>query len=216
MSSFSVRQARTGFSSNAPHGRLGIADRIGLPRSILWAAKLAAVADSHFQIQPKTRKPVMTTRYVALCAAALLAAVALQGTSAHALSMTECSAKYKDAKAAGTLNGMKWNDFRKAQCGSDAAAAPAAAPAAATAAPAAAPAPAPKPAPAPAPVAVGNAVFPNAVDAKYSKESAGKARMETCLDQYRVNKTNNGNGGLKWIQKGGGYYSECTKKLKGA
>ena len=40
----------------------------------------------------------MTTRYVVLCAAAVLAAVALQGTSAHALSMTECSAKYKAAK----------------------------------------------------------------------------------------------------------------------
>jgi hypothetical protein len=25
----------------------------------------------------------------------------------------------------------------------------------------------------------------------------------------------NGNGGLKWIQKGGGYYSECNKRLKG-
>jgi hypothetical protein len=156
----------------------------------------------------------MTTRYVVLCAAAVLAAVALQGTSAHALSMTECSAKYKAAKDAGTLNGMKWNDFRKAQCASDATA-PAAAPAPATAsAPAAAPAP--KPAPAAAPVATGNAVFPSAVDAKYSKESAGKARMETCLDQYKANKTSNGNGGLKWIQKGGGYYSECTKKLKGA
>jgi hypothetical protein len=162
----------------------------------------------------------MTTRYVALCAAAVLAAVALQGTSAHALTMAECSAKYKAAKDGGTLNGMKWNDFRKAQCGSDATAAPAAAPAAA--APAAAPAPkpaaaapAPKPAPAAAPVVTGNAVFPSAVDAKYSKDSAGKARMETCLDQYRANKANNGNGGLKWIQKGGGYYSECTKKLKG-
>src|SRR5271165_4476844 len=155
----------------------------------------------------------MTIRYAALCAAAVLAAVALQGTSAHALSMTECSAKYKAAKDAGTLNGMKWNDFRKAQCGSDAAAAPAAAPATA-AAPAAAPAP--KPAPAAAPVATGNAVFPNAVDAKYSKDAAGKARMETCLDQYKANKATNGNGGLKWIQKGGGYYSECTKKLKGA
>jgi hypothetical protein len=156
----------------------------------------------------------MTTRHVVLCAAAVLAAVALQGTSAHALSMTECSAKYKAAKDAGTLNGMKWNDFRKAQCASDAAA-PAAAPAPATAAAPAA-APAPKPAPAAAPMATGNAVFPNAVDAKYAKDSAGKARMETCLDQYKANKTSNGNGGLKWIQKGGGYYSECTKKLKGA
>ena len=62
----------------------------------------------------------------------------------------------------------------------------------------------------------GPAVFPNAVDPKYSKESEGKARMHTCVDQYNANKTGNANGGLKWIQKGGGYYSECTKKLKGA
>src|SRR6202451_3252504 len=155
----------------------------------------------------------MTIRYAAICAGAVLAAIAMQGTSAQALSMTECSAKYKAAKDAGTLNGMKWNDFRKAQCGSDAAA-PAAAPAPATAsAPPAAPAP--KPAPAPAPAVTGNAVFPSAVDSKYSKASAGKARMETCLDQYKANKAGNGNGGLKWIQKGGGYYSECNKRLKG-
>ena len=37
----------------------------------------------------------------------------------------------------------------------------------------------------------------------------------TCLDQYNTNKTGTGNGGLKWIQKGGGYYSECNKRLKG-
>ena len=156
----------------------------------------------------------MTTRYVGLCAAAVLAALALQATSASALTMTECSAKYKAAKAGGTLNGMKWNDFRKAQCGTEAAAPAAAAPAPAAAS--AAPAPAPAAAPAAAPVAVGNAVFPSAVDAKYSKDSAGKARMLTCLDQYKANKAGNGNGGLKWIQKGGGYYSECNKRLKGA
>ena len=157
----------------------------------------------------------MTIRYAAICAGAVLAAIALQGASAQALTMTECSAKYKAAKDAGSLNGMKWNDFRKAQCGSDAAA-PAAAPAPTTAsAPAAAPAPKPAPTPAAAPAAVGNAIFPSAVDSKYSKESAGKARMETCLDQYKANKANNGNGGLKWIQKGGGYYSECNKHLKG-
>ncbi len=40
--------------------------------------------------------------------------------------------------------------------------------------------------------------------------------MHTCLDQYKENKANNGNGGMKWIQKGGGYYSECNKRLKGA
>ena len=62
---------------------------------------------------------------------------------------------------------------------------------------------------------VGNAVFPSAVDPKYAKESAGKARMHTCVDQYNANKASNGNGGLKWIEKGGGYYSECNKRLKG-
>ena len=160
----------------------------------------------------------MNKRYIALCGAAVLAAVALQGTSAHALSMTECSAKYKAAKAAGTLNGEKWNDFRKAECGSTATAAPAAAPAAGAPAPAtaSAPAAAPAPAAAAAPAAAGSAVFPSAVDPKYSKDSAGKARRETCLDQYHANKASGGNGGLKWIQKGGGYYSQCNAKLKGA
>ena len=51
---------------------------------------------------------------------------------------------------------------------------------------------------------------------KYASESAGKGRMHTCVDQYNANKATNGNGGLKWIMKGGGYYSECNKKLKGA
>jgi hypothetical protein len=125
--------------------------------------------------------------------------------------MKECSAKYKAAQSAGTLNGMKWNDFRKAECGAQASAAPTAAPT--TGAP---PPPAPSAPPVSAPVATGNAVFPSAVSPKYASESPGKARMATCLDQYRLNKANNSNGGLKWIQKGGGYYSECNKRLKGA
>ena len=123
--------------------------------------------------------------------------------------MKECSAKYQAAKTAGTLGGQKWNDFRKTQCGADAAAAPAAA------APAGGP-PAATPAAAPAtPRTSGNAVFPSTVSPKYSTESPGKARMHTCLDQYNANKATNGNGGLKWIEKGGGYYSECNKQLKG-
>jgi hypothetical protein len=156
---------------------------------------------------------------VAVSCFAALAAVA----PAQALTTQECSAKYQAAKTAGTLAGQKWNDFRKAQCGADATAMPAAAP---TPAPTVAPAPpkaveakpaaAPKPAAAtPAPAPAGPAVFPSAVDAKYSKETAGKARMHTCVDQYNANKASNGNGGMKWIEKGGGYYSECNKKLKG-
>ena len=166
--------------------------------------------------------------------AKILAAIAASGlaafavtSQAHALTAQECSAKYQAAKTAGTLGGQKWNDFRKAQCGADATAAPAAA------APAAAPAAAAKETPkeakkeaapkdaakkeAAAPAAPsGPAVYPNAVDPKYSKETAGKARMHTCVDQYNANKATNANGGMKWIQKGGGYYSECSKKLKGS
>lgn len=156
----------------------------------------------------------MTIRHVVICAGALLAAAALQGQSAQALTMQECSAKYKSAKEAGTLNGQKWNDFRKAECGAEAEAAPAAPPPAAP--PPAKPAAKPAAAPAAAPAAVGNAVFPSAVSPKYASEKAGKARELTCLDQYRANKETGGNGGLKWIQKGGGYYSECNKRLKGA
>jgi hypothetical protein len=149
---------------------------------------------------------------------AILAALSLCG-SAQALTMKECSAKYKAAQTSGTLNGQKWQDFRKAECGSDATATPAAASAASPVpkvnAPAAAPA---KPMVAQPPATsapVGNAMFPNAISPKYSSESAGKARMHTCLDQYNANKSSNGNGGLKWIMKGGGYYSECNKHLKG-
>ena len=163
----------------------------------------------------------MTIHVKLLCAAAVAGFAAVIATSpAQALTAQECSAKYQAAKSAGTLAGQKWNDFRKAQCGADAT--PVAAPAPTAAAPAPAPA-APKKeakkeaAPAAAPAApAGPAVFPSAVDPKYSKESEGKARMHTCVDQYNANKTANANGGLKWIQKGGGYYSECTEKLKGA
>ncbi len=150
---------------------------------------------------------------IAIASGIVLAALANTAISipAHALTTKECSAKYKEAKKAGTLNGMKWQDFRKAECGAQAAAAPASG----GPAPAAAPA-AKKAARAPAPAASGNAVFPSAVSPKYSNESAGKARLHTCDDQYKANKATNANGGLKWIQKGGGYWSECDKHLKGA
>jgi hypothetical protein len=115
---------------------------------------------------------------------------------ASALTMQECSTKYQAAQKAGTLKGMKWNDFRKAECGADAK--PAAAKATGTPA-----------------TSTSTAVFPAKIDPKYAKESPGKARMKTCTDQYNANKAKNANGGLKWIVKGGGYWSECNKRLKG-
>lgn len=158
----------------------------------------------------------MTIKAKLFSAVAASGFAALMATApAHALTMQECSAKYKAAKTAGTLNGEKWNDFRKTQCGAEATAAPAAAPAAPPPVVEAKPKAAPTATAAPAGPS-GPAIFPMAVSPKYSQESAGKARMHSCLDQYNANKTTNGNGGLKWIQKGGGYYSECNKRLKGA
>jgi hypothetical protein len=59
------------------------------------------------------------------------------------------------------------------------------------------------------------AVFPTAVAPKYSTENPDKARTHTCADQFTANKATNANDGLKWIEKSGGYYSECVSRLKG-
>jgi hypothetical protein len=59
------------------------------------------------------------------------------------------------------------------------------------------------------------AVFPTAIAPEFAGEKPAKARMKTCDAQYKANKATNANGGLKWIQKGGGYWSECNKRLKG-
>ena len=159
----------------------------------------------------------MITRAKVVCTIAASGfAMLTAAMPAQALTMQECSAKYKAAQTAGTLNGQKWNDFRKAECGTDAAATPAAAPAAHRKRPRQNRPPRRSRGHAAAPAPMGDAVFPKAVDPKYSKETEGKARMHTCVDQYNANKAGNANGGLKWIQKGGGYYSECTKKLKGS
>ena len=178
----------------------------------------------------------MTIRVKFLLASAVLTTglLGVAFTSAEAqTARQQCTAKYQAAKAANTLNGQTYNQFYSACSkelkagGATTTSAPAAAPPAAAptaTAPVAVPAnplkPAPAPtaaapAPAPAPVATGNAVFPTAISPKYANEKAGIARRKTCDDQYNANKDTNGNGGLKWIMKGGGYYSQCNKRLKG-
>jgi hypothetical protein len=159
--------------------------------------------------------------YLTSAATAFAAIAAFSIASAApsaALTAQECSAKYNAAKTAGTLGDTKWNDFRKAQCSDDAKAAEATKPVEKPAEKMAdkpADKPAMKAATTAAPAAIpSGTVFPKVVDAKYAKESAGKARMHTCRDQYQANKTGNGNGGMKWIMKGGGYYSLCNKSLK--
>jgi hypothetical protein len=58
-------------------------------------------------------------------------------------------------------------------------------------------------------------VFPTAVAPKYAGEKPDKARTHTCADQFLANKATSGNGGLKWVEKSGGYFSECVIRLKG-
>ena len=57
-------------------------------------------------------------------------------------------------------------------------------------------------------------VLPKIVSPKYLSETSGIARMHTCVDQYNANKATGGNGGLKWIERGGGYYTVCNAALK--
>lgn len=150
--------------------------------------------------------------YLASICVGLLLSPTFAGAS-WALTMQECSTKYKAAQAEGTLKGKKWNDFRKSDCGTDVA--PAARGAAAKGTTTQAPDQVGASA-SPARSASGlggSPVFPTAISPKYASQSAGKARMHSCLDQYNANKANGGNGGLKWTQKGGGYYSECNRRL---
>ena len=65
-----------------------------------------------------------------------------------------------------------------------------------------------------APAPVGRVVFPAAILSRYANHSPGRARLRTCAAQYELNKANHANGGLKWTQRGGGYYSLCNKRLK--
>ena len=132
--------------------------------------------------------------------AKLLGAIAVSGfaalavtSPAQALTAQECSAKYQAAKKAGTLG------TRSGMISARPSAAPTPRRAGGRRCRRSGPAAEPKEAakkrrrkrqgscgacrPA------GPAVFPNAVDPKYSKESAGKARMHTCVDQYNANKT---------------------------
>jgi hypothetical protein len=157
---------------------------------------------------------MLTHTHTSWVAALTIVAPLLASLSpASGLTMRECSVKYKAAQSAGTLQGKTWSEFRKAECGSTASAAPTSTPA--TNAKAAVPKGGDNTATTTGIGSAGTATYPTTVSPKYSKEPAGKARLQTCLDQYNANKAGEHNGGMKWIQKGGGYYSECNKRLKG-
>jgi hypothetical protein len=159
----------------------------------------------------------MTLRVMGAAGALMMAAMMLFGTApASALGLLDCSNKYSAMKAAGKAGKMTFEEFQTKECGDGAK-------------PAAAPTAAAKPAEAKtskkkakeavvaAPAAKGpvtGPVFPTALSASAKGKKPSKARLATCVEQYRANKAANANGGLKWIQKGGGYWSQCNKKMK--
>src|SRR5262245_9648816 len=69
-----------------------------------------------------------------------------------AMTMQECSAKYRAAQASGSLGQMTWLDFRKSNCGTNPA------------------------------MGYTATTFPKGISPKYKNEPVGKARMHTCLD----------------------------------
>jgi hypothetical protein len=139
----------------------------------------------------------MLIRHLTICAALLLGVTAWAGNSAQALSSKECSAKYKAAKEAGTLNGMKWNEFRKAECGS-AAAEPM-------------PAPPPPPPAAEKPMAPPPAAGAPAAKTGSPGRQAYLARLHACSAEWKALKASGKRPeGLHWPQ----FWHECDVRKK--
>lgn len=145
-----------------------------------------------------------------------LACVALPVT-AGAMSLKDCSVKYQAAKKDGSLGTKTWAEYRHSDCGdAGAGTAPVAASVAATTAPAAASA---KPAASSTPAVASVAApvdLPAVIDPKFASEKPARARLHTCAQSYRAHKKAGTLNGLKWLQKGGGFYSLCNRKLKAA
>ncbi len=142
-----------------------------------------------------------------LLASSFIAVLSLPGLAlAQDASMKVCGEKWQAAKAAGTTGGTTWPKFL-ADCRATASSTPTA-----PAAPAKVAAP---PAPASETMAKGKLVFPSAVPAKFADLTPARARQKACSEQYQANKATDSNGGLRWLEKGGGYWSQCNRKLKG-
>ena len=144
-----------------------------------------------------------------LAVLAVTASVAWSVAPASALTMKECGEAYRTAKEGGTLNGMDWSAFRTEKCATSAAESASADTVKTEPQPKKETSAAVAPAVAPAGV-----TFPTTLAAEFKTEKPAKARMKTCLQGYHGNKDAGTLNGLRWIQKGGGYYSLCNARLK--
>ncbi|MDF7673837.1 hypothetical protein PT277_08565 [Acetobacteraceae bacterium ESL0709] len=159
----------------------------------------------------------------AMTGGAALAAAPQPHNAGESQGMTgkDCRKAFFAAKKDGTLNGLEYKDFKATKCGTGASAnakteeAKEAPKAEAKKPEAKTPSSGNTVTEAKTPVVSGSVVFPDKVDPQFASLTPGKARMKTCVAQYNANKENGGNGSLKWIQKGGGYWSQCNAHLKG-
>jgi len=116
------------------------------------------------------------------------------------LSLKECGANYRAAKADGSLGDRKWADYRRSACGI-------------TATPN-------RQSPARSEAAMSETTrrltFPANLAKEFSDRKPWEARMRTCLKTYREAKKAGTLFGVRWVEKGGGYYSLCSARLREA
>ena len=181
-------------------------------RAVMSAARIAALAAFGFSVQ----------------AAGAAAQEGASGATRENV-MKACGDKWRAVRDAETAKGVTWPQFLSGCRASTAAAARAPSPASAAtsqqgtsqqgtsqqagAQPSAAQAVAAAPGPAATPARNGP-VFPDIVSPRHSSERPALARQRTCADQFRANKAAAANGGLRWIERGGGYWSQCNAHLK--
>lgn len=174
-------------------------------RAVMSAARIAALAAFGFSVQAG-------------------GATAQEGAAGAAREnvMKACGDKWRAVREAETAKGVTWPQFLSGCRASTAAAA--SAPSTASAAtsqqasaqqagaqPSAAQAAAPGPAATPAQK---GPVFPEVISPRHASERPALARQRTCADQFKANKAAAANGGLRWIERGGGYWSQCNAHLK--
>ena len=116
------------------------------------------------------------------------------------LSFKTCGEKYRAAKADGSLGERKWTEFRSDVCGIAASTAQKRSPVVQSEAAAS--------------EMLRRVAFPGEVAKEFADQKPAQQRMRTCLKSYHSNKQAGTLAGLRWVQKGGGYYSQCTAKLK--
>lgn len=159
-----------------------------------------------------------------VCAFLSNAALAQEPSAAPENLMKACGDKWRTVREVETTKGVTWPQFLAA-CRAQASAPTATGDAkreanreASREAPAS-PVPA-SPAPAKpsrqAALVGGTPIFPQDIATRHASERLALGRQRTCADQFKANKSADANGGLKWIEKGGGYWSRCNAHLKQA